>query len=68
MIDLIFVACLTAAPAQCREEIMLVMPEMTLNTCTMQAQPQLASWVNTHPGYSIVRWRCSRSRDRETKA
>ena len=59
MIELIFVACLTAAPATCeRRAIQYV--DITVASCNMGAQPELAVWVNQHPGWRIQRWACQR--------
>lgn len=57
MIELAFIACLTADPAAC-ENKSLVFLEMSPMTCMMRAQPTLAEWVETHPQWRIARWRC----------
>lgn len=66
MIELIFIACLTASPSAC-EERKLVYVETSPMACAMAAQPYLADWVGTHPDWSIAKWRCAAPRrDRET--
>lgn len=57
MIELLFVACLSTAPDQCRERS-LVFTDVTPMACLMGAQPELAKWVNTHPNQQIKSWRC----------
>ena len=57
MIELIFVACLAASPEDCEEKA-LVYVDVTPQACMMGAQPQLARWAETHPGWTIGRWKC----------
>lgn len=61
MIALVFMACLPGASIDCREEKLLFQAEnLTPFQCAMQAQPQLAKWVEGHPGYTIAKWGCRR--------
>lgn len=57
MIELAFLACLSAMPNAC-EERSLYYSDMTPLTCVMGAQPELAKWVYDHPKYRITRWSC----------
>lgn len=57
MIELLFVACLTSSPQDCREHSMLF-HDVTPMACAMGAQPELAKWVNHHPNHQIKQWRC----------
>ncbi|KFI31464.1 hypothetical protein CDV50_08950 [Haematobacter massiliensis] len=57
MIELAFIACLTAAPALC-EKKSLLFTEISPLTCMMSAQPQLAAWVDSHPKWRIAKWNC----------
>jgi hypothetical protein len=57
MIELAFIACLSAAPASC-EDRALQFSNITLMACNFGAQPELAQWVNEHPGWRIQRWTC----------
>ena len=57
MIELIFVVCLTTAPATCEERAMQF-TDVNLTTCSLGAQPQLAQWIEEHPGWRIERWTC----------
>ncbi len=57
MIELLFIACLANDPTQCRERSLLF-TGVTPAQCLMGAQPELAKWVNTHPGDRIKSWRC----------
>lgn len=57
MIELIFVVCLAASPTSCEDKAMQF-PDINVMTCTLGAQPQLAQWVNEHPGWRVQRWTC----------
>ncbi|MBP0484764.1 hypothetical protein [Sagittula salina] len=60
MIELIFVACMFGAQSQsanCQERSLLF-TDVTPMTCMMGAQPQLAQWVNEHPGQRVRSWKC----------
>ena len=57
MIELIFVTCLSLSPQDC-ETRSLLYTDISPMACLMGAQPELAKWVNSHPGYSIQSWRC----------
>jgi hypothetical protein len=58
MIELFFVACLQTAPAACEERSIAYVEDVTLMSCMMQAQPQLAEWCEAHPGLQVSRWSC----------
>lgn len=57
MIELVFVVCLSAAPANCERHAMQF-ADLTVMACMAGAQPQLARWVGDHPGWRIQRWTC----------
>lgn len=57
MIELLFVACLSTAPDECRERS-LVFTDVTPMACLMGAQPELAKWIASHPNQQIKNWRC----------
>jgi hypothetical protein len=67
MIVLAFVACLDAEPDQCREYNLMFSENITPMRCLMAAQPQLAMWTETHPGWTIDSWRCGRPNQFATK-
>ena len=58
MIALVFIACLTAAPDQCEERAVALLPDVGLMGCMTTAQPQLALWSEQHPRHRVVRWSC----------
>jgi hypothetical protein len=55
---LVLLVCLTETPQSCevREE-MIGDLAMHPATAFMQAQPLVARWLETHPGYEVRRWR-----------
>ena len=57
MIELLFVVCMSAAPENCEQRSM-VYNGMSPMTCLRAAQPELATWVDTHPKWRIVSWKC----------
>ncbi len=65
MIELVFVACLTAQPAACQEYRFLQMEGSNTHSCMMQAQAQLAQWNEQRPKMSIRRWSCQQVMIRE---
>ena len=60
MIELLFVVCFSGAPgtAGTCEEKSLLFTDVTPMTCMMGAQPVLAKWIETHPGFAIRSWHC----------
>ncbi len=58
MIELLFVACLSTAPTECRERSMLFDDRVGLMTCMVQAQTQLAIWAEAHPKLRVREWHC----------
>ncbi len=57
MIELAFKACTLLG--LCHDESLLYDPnEVTMMTCLVAAQPELAKWANEHPGYVVKRWSC----------
>lgn len=57
MIELAFIACLTAEPAAC-EKKSLQYTDVSPMTCIIGAQPMLAEWTATHPHWRVARWTC----------
>ena len=57
MIELVFIACLAASPASCREQS-LIYSDVPLRLCLMRAQVEMAQWVGDHPGWRIDGWTC----------
>ena len=68
MIELAFVVCLRTMPDLCEERSISYLPDVTIMTCMMQAQPQLAQWSEAHPNLTIARWACQSADSRAVKA
>lgn len=62
MIELVFIVCLSAAPATCKQHAMQF-ADLTIMTCASAAQPQLAQWAANHPDWRIRRWTCQPLRE-----
>ncbi len=58
MIELVFIACLAAAPDRCEENTLQFLAPLSPMACMMGAQPQLAQWSARHPKWRIARWAC----------
>lgn len=58
MIELAFVVCLRFSPALCEERSIPLLGDVGLMGCMMEAQPQLAAWIQSHPDRQVARWRC----------
>jgi hypothetical protein len=55
---LVMLVCLVDAPRDCEpRELMVDGLAMNPGTAFVQAQPIVARWGDTHPGYFIQRWR-----------
>jgi hypothetical protein len=57
MIELAFTICSIVEGAKCREQS-LVFSDVSLITCMVGAQPQLAMWAEQHPNWTISKWHC----------
>jgi hypothetical protein len=68
MIELAFLVCLRTMPHLCEERHIAYLPEVSLTTCMMQAQPQLAAWSLSHPELTVARWTCQPTDSRPVKA
>jgi hypothetical protein len=65
-IDLIITVCAVLSPTVCKETHIVFNWQGSLKQCTMGAQPYIAKWVDEHPKWTAVKWRCEypRSNDR----
>lgn len=58
MIKLVFLVCLAGSPDTCEEREIPIHETVTPMRCLMGAQPTLAEWRATHPGWRVASWRC----------
>ena len=68
MIELVLVVCLNGAPDRCEERSIGLYPEISVMTCMMQAQPQIAVWSERNPQLKVARFSCRDSATRFSKA
>lgn len=68
MIELLVVVCLSAAPDRCEERSVGLYPDLSLLTCVMQGQPEIAAWIDRHPELRVQRWTCRDSATRISRA
>lgn len=57
LIELAFVACLTADLETCQENSLLLL-DMPQAACLMMGPTRLATWSEGHPGWQVTSWRC----------
>ena len=58
LIELIVTVCALSLPSQCEDQHFSFLANMSLNQCVMSAPPYIAQWINEHPKWVAVRWRC----------
>lgn len=59
MIELLVSVCLVDDPARCKEVSLANADEgMSSMQCMMQAQPQIAQWIDVHPKWQLKSWTC----------
>jgi hypothetical protein len=57
MIELVISACLLGA--ECREfRLLYDARDVSLMTCMIAGQPQVAQWSAENPGWEVRRWSC----------
>ena len=67
MIELLIAACL--ASGGCREVSLLYDPqEVSLMTCMVAGQREVARWQTEHPDWRIERWACGFAGERPSEA
>ena len=63
MIELVILACLAAAPSDCREtRLSYSSAEVSLLTCMQSGHFEVARWQTEHPGLQVKRWKCNTAR------
>jgi hypothetical protein len=67
MIELLIAACL--ASGDCRNFSLLYdSREVSVMTCMVSGQVEVARWQAGHPDWRVVRWRCGMAGERERMA
>ena len=65
LIELIITVCALAEPSHCEEQHLQFAAGGTPNQCVMAAPPYIAKWIDEHPKWRAVRWRCDYPGKRE---
>lgn len=57
MLELVVIFCLAAKPDVCKERpLSYVETDVTPMQLMMRAQPEIAKWIEEHPGYFAKKW------------
>lgn len=70
-IELTILACLAggAEDGACRDFSLLYDPyEVSLMTCMLASQPEVARWSEANPGWQVRRWSCGISDPRTAES
>jgi hypothetical protein len=68
MFELVFIACMIAAPDACEERSLAYLGRPGLFGCMIVAPQYLAAWAGEHPAYRVTSWRCRDPESREIRA
>jgi hypothetical protein len=59
-IEIVIVACLAAAPEECREHrLRLTISGGDAAQCLYSSPPRIARWQIMHPAWKLKSWRCA---------
>lgn len=58
MMTIILSACLIADPSQCKNFRLPISGDMDSLRCAMSAPPHFAKWMEEHPAWRVMRWKC----------
>ena len=59
MIELLVAVCQINNPNTCKDVSLIFSAEaLTPMQCVMRAEPQIAKWINEHPGWQTKRFTC----------
>jgi hypothetical protein len=61
MIAIVISACLAGDPGVCKNYRIPLASGVDATRCLVEAPPHFAKWAAQHPGWQIVRWRCTSS-------
>nr|WP_111298311.1 hypothetical protein [Paracoccus saliphilus] len=73
MIEMLISACalsaqLASPPQQCRDfSLLFDAREVSMITCMIHGQTQVARWKDAHPQWNIRRWQCRMQDRRESR-
>jgi hypothetical protein len=59
--EIVLVVCLLADPSKCKEQRLEGVVETSdPGRCAVASVPYMAEWMNGHPAYKLVSWRCAK--------
>jgi hypothetical protein len=58
LIEIVLTVCALSLSDHCEDQHLQFAPGMSLKQCVINAQPYIAHWINEHPKWLVVRWRC----------
>jgi hypothetical protein len=61
MMTIILSACLVADPGQCKDFRLPLDGDWDTRSCAMSAPPYFAKWMDEHPAWRVMRWKCQPS-------
>ena len=72
MIELVMVVCLMGDPAKCRDVTLSFENPygtehgVTPQQCMQTGQIEMSKWIEEHPNYRIMRWRCGKAQKEQS--
>jgi hypothetical protein len=63
MVQIVFVFCMLASPAQCQEQRIPGVEVASINECMTNGQSIAIRWLEDHPKWMLARWRCVKGGD-----
>lgn len=58
LIEIVLTVCAVAQPNLCEDKHLQFAAQVSLHQCAMTAPPYIAKWIDEHPQWTPVRWRC----------
>jgi hypothetical protein len=65
LIELILTVCLAATGSECRNEHLVLESDGSLYHCMMESPVHIATWMQAHPKWRVMRWKCAPPGTRE---
>jgi hypothetical protein len=61
LIEIVLTVCALSLTDHCEDQHLQFAPgvSMSLKQCVMNAQPYIVRWIDEHPKWLAVRWRCA---------
>ncbi|HEU4987415.1 MAG TPA: hypothetical protein VFT89_10155 [Rhizobiaceae bacterium] len=59
LVDLVLTVCLATSGNDCHTEHLYFEHNGSLMQCMLRAPAHIARWSEDHPGFKVVRWKCT---------